>query len=88
MVHPALLMLSMTDSYVRQVMPEREIHAPSQGTMWRKGNPGRGDSLSKDMGSRNLSEWQRAGVSGEPELFMGIPGSKRLRSRLDQVRKA
>lgn len=50
--------------------------------MWRKGNPGRGDSLSKDKGSRKFSKWQGAGVGGKPGLFMGSPGSKRLRSRL------
>lgn len=78
-------MLSMTDSCVRQVMPEREIDTHSQGTVWRKGNPGKGDRLSKDKGSRKLSEWQGTSVSGEPRLFMRSPGSKRLRSRLDQV---
>lgn len=63
---PALLMLSMAGSPAGMEMLERGSDASSKETVWRKGNPGRGNRLNKDQRSRKLNKWQGAGVAGEP----------------------
>lgn len=75
----------MAGSLAGTEMLERGSDASSKETVWRKGNPGRGNSLNKDQRSRKLNKWQGAGVAGEPGLFVGHLVTEKLRSRLSQV---